>query len=892
MQYKISIILPVFNVEEYIEEALESIIKQSIGLENLEVIMVDDHSTDHSGQIMDEYADKYDNFTAIHLPENSGGAGKPRNIGIEQASGEYLMFLDPDDSYAPDACQTLYDKISKEKVDMVFGTFSIDSKKKDKNLEYYEIKIDTIDEHKTFLKGSPTLWTRIYLREFILENNIRFPLIKAAQDSVFVAHTLLKAQGIIYINKVITNYTDYRVESVTNKKDVKTLCYRINAYSQIYELCKENGKEEYFTSYILRDKLINWMKHFVFSDLTDLEQKKALKLSSPLFRKCVEHGLTFPSLLESVVYEIINLKFDEAQKYLGKIKETQFKGRKKPSSPKYVNFNEVELLGEPQLKPKEDPAISESFQASKTQMSVEALVDEIEASVDAIESSADRIESILNDNIKKIHTLKKGIDELRTNFYMAEYENRRKPLSHRFPSLYILFKRRDGLKTSLRNIKAYKAIKKHDLLDIGYYLKNNQDVRLSGADPILHYIYHGYEEGRTPNPNFDADYYLENYNDVQQSKLNPLIHYALYGIEEGRIASTKTDKTPKLKKDKTNNTKRDITSNLKEEKVFKPGKKINSKKYDPNIARKPDRTNKHYDITIKAPPPYWSVAHNWGDYHMALALKKEFEKNNYQTDIQMHSEWEEEDNARVVFVIRGKFEYEPKPENFNIMWNISHPDEVSIEEYNKYDHVFIASNKWADEIKNKIDATVQPLLQCTDPEIFYPDHSSIYEHELLFVGNSRKVFRKILKDLLPTDHDLAIYGKEWNFLDKNLIHGDHIPNNQLKKAYSSCKILLNDHWEDMRMKGFISNRIFDGFASGAFIISDEINGAKEIFGNTLVTYSNSEELHQLIDYYLENEEERRDLANKGRDIVLLKDHTYENRVKQILEIIHKSELGS
>jgi spore maturation protein CgeB len=126
---------------------------------------------------------------------------------------------------------------------------------------------------------------------------------------------------------------------------------------------------------------------------------------------------------------------------------------------------------------------------------------------------------------------------------------------------------------------------------------------------------------------------------------------------------------------------------------------------------------------------------------------------------------------------------------------------------------------------------VEALIQCTDPELFYPDFSEEYEHELLFVGNSRKVYRKIIKDLIPTDKDLAVYGTNWEkFIDKRYIKGQHIPHTELRKAYSSCKILLNDHWDDMREKGFISNRIFDGLASGALIISDQVEGKVYFWG--------------------------------------------------------------
>jgi hypothetical protein len=98
----------------------------------------------------------------------------------------------------------------------------------------------------------------------------------------------------------------------------------------------------------------------------------------------------------------------------------------------------------------------------------------------------------------------------------------------------ILNKNNKGIKNTLINLKGYRAIKKNKLFDINYYLKNNGDVRLSRIDPVLHYIYHGYNEGRKPNPSFDGDLYLKKYGDVQRSNLNPLVHYSLYGIKEDR----------------------------------------------------------------------------------------------------------------------------------------------------------------------------------------------------------------------------------------------------------------------------------------------------------------------------------------------------------------------
>lgn len=292
-------------------------------------------------------------------------------------------------------------------------------------------------------------------------------------------------------------------------------------------------------------------------------------------------------------------------------------------------------------------------------------------------------------------------------------------------------------------------------------------------------------------------------------------------------------------------------------------------------------------IAIKIPVPKWKVAHEWGDYHIALGLKKEFEKEGCDVLLQILPEWDNDEdiNCDVVIVLRGLSRYNPKPYHYNIIWNVSHPDMVNMGEYNQYDYVLIASKFWADKIRGIVDVPVETMLQCTDPELFYHDFSEEYKHDLLFVGNSRKVFRKIIKDLLPTDKDLSIYGANWEkLIDKKYIKGKHIPNAELRKAYSSCKILLNDHWDDMRNKGFISNRLFDGFACGAFIISDKVNEAGKLFGDALVTYETPDELNYLIEYYLNNEKERVKKAEKSRNCVI-EQHTYQKRVERILEII-------
>ena len=132
------------------------------------------------------------------------------------------------------------------------------------------------------------------------------------------------------------------------------------------------------------------------------------------------------------------------------------------------------------------------------------------------------------------------IEDLRSNLFEIQYhKNYNRPFIQRiiskFPRLFILFNRNNhGFKNALINMKGFNAIKKNNLFDTGYYLKNNPDVRLSGKDPILHYIHKGYNENRNPNSSFDGNYYFKHNSDIEKSMINPLIHYSLYGITENR----------------------------------------------------------------------------------------------------------------------------------------------------------------------------------------------------------------------------------------------------------------------------------------------------------------------------------------------------------------------
>jgi spore maturation protein CgeB len=143
---------------------------------------------------------------------------------------------------------------------------------------------------------------------------------------------------------------------------------------------------------------------------------------------------------------------------------------------------------------------------------------------------------------------------------------------------------------------------------------------------------------------------------------------------------------------------------------------------------------------------------------------------------------------------------------------------------------------------------VLPLLQCTDPARFQPGAAVPGNGDpVLFVGNSRNVFRPVVRDLLAAGVEVAIYGDKWDrFLGPGKVRGRFVPNERLAAAYASAGVVLNDHWDDMRTEGFYSNRLFDAAACGARIVSDHIDGLEDLFGGLARTFRDGPELVCLV----------------------------------------------
>ena len=204
MYKKISIVIPVYNVEKYLERCIESILKND-NIENCEIILVDDGSTDNSANICKKYLKEYSNIQYF-LKEN-GGASDARNYGIQKATGEYIWFIDSDDSIEPNSIKEFLKIIDSEKPEVMI----CQSKIVDNNNIYdeciYSIKtgLYSSEDFMTELKNNPksVMFSPQYYivkRDFLLKNHLFFYKGIIYEDELWIPQLLLKAKRIYYTN--------------------------------------------------------------------------------------------------------------------------------------------------------------------------------------------------------------------------------------------------------------------------------------------------------------------------------------------------------------------------------------------------------------------------------------------------------------------------------------------------------------------------------------------------------------------------------------------------------------------------------------------------------------------------------------------------------------------
>jgi len=215
MSEKISVIIPVYKVEAYLEECLDSMVNQT--WRNLEILLVDDASPDSCGLICDRYAKKDGRIRVIHQEKNCGQAAA-RNTGMELATGEYLFFADSDDWLAEDALQKLYEGLQKYQADCSVGACVavLERENGERDIRHEEPTGERCESSREAMKHvlltASAAWNRLYRRE-VLEG-LRFPLNRINDDEVFVLCAYERMERIAFLD-CETYFYRKRANSIT-----------------------------------------------------------------------------------------------------------------------------------------------------------------------------------------------------------------------------------------------------------------------------------------------------------------------------------------------------------------------------------------------------------------------------------------------------------------------------------------------------------------------------------------------------------------------------------------------------------------------------------------------------------------------------------------------------
>ena len=291
----LSIIIPVYNVENYLRRGLDSILLQPSSI-TYEILLIDDGSSDKSGAICDEYQSNFQNVFVSHIENN--GVAEARNLGISLSKGNYLYFMDPDDFLS----DNFFDKISsnlKQKWDVL--CFGYNEIKENRNTvlscrpHFYthcglfgknEFRNEFIELFKTDMMYN--VWSRIYNKTFILKHDIRFPNKQIGEDTLFNFQVYRHLNTILFIDSTLYNYNAGRSGSALTSFHPRRIEIQLDELQELHKLLEQFQLEDATLMQEIKTKIII-SSVFQISNLKLKRQEKIELLQSIISNKAFEN---------------------------------------------------------------------------------------------------------------------------------------------------------------------------------------------------------------------------------------------------------------------------------------------------------------------------------------------------------------------------------------------------------------------------------------------------------------------------------------------------------------------------------------------------------------------------------------------------------------------------
>lgn len=266
----VSVIIPVYNIEQHLQECMDSVLKQS--LKNIEVICVDDGSTDGSGKILDEYGKCDRRIKVIH--QENAGPGSARNTGLQYARGRFLIFLDSDDWFELDFLESIVEKALQTGANIVIcradefesNSTCLTSARwmlKDKFIPNETFTPEDIKQY-IFQFTYGWAWDKLYERRFVEQHKLQFPELPNSEDLVFVFQSLALAKKIAILDQVFVHHRINRLESVSNSRQ-KAIDAPMNAVMQLKKSLENHNAFKQFER-----SFMNWAMDFLVWNAANL----------------------------------------------------------------------------------------------------------------------------------------------------------------------------------------------------------------------------------------------------------------------------------------------------------------------------------------------------------------------------------------------------------------------------------------------------------------------------------------------------------------------------------------------------------------------------------------------------------------------------------------------
>lgn len=822
----ISIILPTRDRVALVKIAIESVIAQSY--QNWELLVVDDGSTDDTVESVESaFHDK-----RIRILQSCGvGVCGARNCGLQEATGEFIAYLDSDNTWTPRYLELMIVALKANKDDSGYAILKCINQTptiyRQKRFNYFDLKTKNFIDLNVFMHRR-SLLDQVGLFDTSLKRMVDWDLILRITEN----------QSVTFAPFIGAHYdSGPAADRITNSESLSYLD-------------------------VVRDK--HWTKWTDVEASIENRNPEIVSIIMCVFnqpdltRKCVDSIFAHQAGVDFELILVDNGSKRPTKKVLKKLAKT-YPNIKVVQNPENFNFALGNNIGF-----RHSIGARVVFLNNDTEVSPEWLGNLVEP-LEHKHIKGTQPKLLYPDStIQCVGVVFSEHSKLGYPIYLQQHHDLPATLRHRnYPAI-------TGACMALRAVDFAKA-KGFDPLFTNGQEDMDLCLRMGRGEAVFQYVpdsvvihHESKTKGRTARIAHNRKLFIDRWMD--QKVLTDRGYYAADNVQ---VLSYEVDSTqwedPQLA-------------------AYQPTIELPTPTHSlPNY-----RANfRERVIAIKIGCPKISERENWGDYHFAVALVQCFMKRGIQARIDFLPDWYVSARPNDInFVLRGLSEFSPPASAINIMWLISHPQKVGDKEIQSYDHVFVASLDYTKTLRSKGHDNCEALLQCTDPNRFYNRHrSSDKKYDLLFVANSRKVERRIPKEAQKFNIPLAIFGTNWEtFALDDWIYGERIPNRELALAYSDANVVLNDHWEDMQRYGFISNRIFDALACERPVVSDEIKGIPPEIRDAVVFFNSETGFDSAVQSARDFAATQLDSLRKISEEVRTK-HSFDSRVEQILAVM-------